>query len=98
MRYLRWKEFRSGEAGIRTLGRVTPSPVFKTGAIGRSATSPVSTADGVSYAVDVADSKVFDSFCRMGVRGMFSLKTHGNSVLLVMRIGLSSRSAFPEVM
>ncbi len=29
-----------GEAGIRTLGRVTPSPVFKTGAIGRSATSP----------------------------------------------------------
>ncbi len=30
----------SGEAGIRTLGRVTPSPVFKTGAIDHSATSP----------------------------------------------------------
>jgi integrase len=30
----------SGEAGIRTLERVTPSPVFKTGAFNRSATSP----------------------------------------------------------
>ncbi len=29
-----------GEAGIRTLERVTPSPVFKTGAFNRSATSP----------------------------------------------------------
>ena len=30
----------SGEAGIRTLGWREPTPVFKTGAIGRSATSP----------------------------------------------------------
>lgn len=31
---------QSGEAGIRTLGTLTGTPVFKTGAIGRSATSP----------------------------------------------------------
>ncbi len=31
----------SGEAGIRTLGRLAPTPVFKTGAIDRSATSPI---------------------------------------------------------
>jgi hypothetical protein len=30
----------SGEAGIRTLGTLAGTPVFKTGAIGRSATSP----------------------------------------------------------
>ncbi len=30
----------SGEAGIRTLGRFDPTPVFKTGAFGHSATSP----------------------------------------------------------
>ena len=30
----------SGEAGIRTLGTLTGTPVFKTGAIGHSATSP----------------------------------------------------------
>ena len=29
-----------GEAGIRTLGTREGTPVFKTGAIGRSATSP----------------------------------------------------------
>ena len=29
-----------GEAGIRTLGRFNPSPVFKTGTFGRSVTSP----------------------------------------------------------
>ena len=29
-----------GEGGIRTHGRVAPAPVFKTGAINRSATSP----------------------------------------------------------
>ena len=31
---------RSGETGIRTLGHLAESPVFKTGAIGRSAISP----------------------------------------------------------
>ena len=31
-----------GEAGIRTLGRDEPSPVFKTGAFDHSATSPKS--------------------------------------------------------
>jgi hypothetical protein len=31
---------RGGEGGIRTPGRVAPTPVFKTGAIDRSATSP----------------------------------------------------------
>jgi hypothetical protein len=31
---------QSGEGGIRTPGRVAPTPVFKTGAIDRSATSP----------------------------------------------------------
>ncbi len=31
-----------GEAGIRTLGRFNPSPVFKTGTFGRSVTSPFS--------------------------------------------------------
>src|SRR5690606_9067819 len=30
----------SGEAGIRTLGLLAETPVFKTGAIGRAATSP----------------------------------------------------------
>jgi integrase/recombinase XerD len=34
----------SGEGGIRTPGRVAPTPVFKTGAIDRSATSPGSAA------------------------------------------------------
>lgn len=31
----------NGGGGIRTLGRLATSPVFKTGAIGRSATPPV---------------------------------------------------------
>lgn len=39
-----------GEAGIRTLERVTPSPVFKTGAIGRSATSPRSSRNCIVLA------------------------------------------------
>lgn len=30
----------NGEAGIRTLDAIADMPVFKTGAIGRSATSP----------------------------------------------------------
>src|SRR5712691_7468501 len=30
----------SGEGGIRTLGRLAPTPVFETGPIGRSGTSP----------------------------------------------------------
>ena len=30
----------SGEGGIRTLGRVAPTPVFETGPIGHSGTSP----------------------------------------------------------
>ena len=30
----------SGEGGIRTLGRLAPTPVFETGTIGRSVTSP----------------------------------------------------------
>ena len=33
----------SGEGGIRTPGRVAPTPVFKTGAFGHSATSPDDT-------------------------------------------------------
>ena len=33
--------FYGGEAGIRTLGRDKPTPVFKTGAFDHSATSPV---------------------------------------------------------
>ena len=31
---------KSGEGGIRTLGRIAPTPVFETGPIGRSGTSP----------------------------------------------------------
>ena len=31
---------RSGEGGIRTLGEIAPTPVFETGPIGRSGTSP----------------------------------------------------------
>jgi hypothetical protein len=31
-----------GEGGIRTHGRIAPTPVFKTGAFNRSATSPIS--------------------------------------------------------
>jgi hypothetical protein len=31
---------KSGEGGIRTLGRLSPSPVFETGPIGHSGTSP----------------------------------------------------------
>lgn len=34
----------SGEAGIRTLGLLAETPVFKTGAIGHSATSPAAEA------------------------------------------------------
>ena len=33
-------DYRSGETGIRTLGTLAGTPVFKTGAIGRSAISP----------------------------------------------------------
>jgi hypothetical protein len=33
---------KSGEGGIRTLGRISPTPVFETGPIGRSGTSPKS--------------------------------------------------------
>ena len=48
-----------GEGGIRTPGRVSPTPVFKTGAINHSATSPyiqftASAATGVSEQVSVA--------------------------------------------
>src|SRR5207245_4709249 len=32
--------YSSGEGGIRTLGRASPSPVFETGPIGHSGTSP----------------------------------------------------------
>ena len=32
-----------GEGGIRTLGRLAPTPVFETGPIGRSGTSPSSS-------------------------------------------------------
>ena len=39
----------SGEGGIRTLGRVNPTPVFETGPFGRSGTSP---------------NSVLTSFCR----------------------------------
>ena len=35
-------KINGGEGGIRTHGRVAPSPVFKTGAFNRSATSPFS--------------------------------------------------------
>ncbi len=31
---------RSGEGGIRTLGELAPTPVFETGTIGHSVTSP----------------------------------------------------------
>lgn len=51
----------SGEAGIRTLGRVTPSPVFKTGAIGRSATSP---GCGGGYAAAISPATCSTSSCR----------------------------------
>ena len=41
---------QSGEAGIRTLGTLTGTPVFKTGAIGRSATSPAARfAEGILW-------------------------------------------------
>lgn len=33
--------FYGGESGIRTHGRFDPSPVFKTGALNRSAISPM---------------------------------------------------------
>ena len=32
--------FESGEGGIRTLGELAPTPVFETGTIGHSVTSP----------------------------------------------------------
>ncbi len=31
---------KNGEGGIRTLGRIAPTPVFETGPFGRSGTSP----------------------------------------------------------
>lgn len=37
----RYSRLASGGGEIRTLGRLATSPVFKTGAIGRSATPPV---------------------------------------------------------
>jgi hypothetical protein len=36
----RGRGFPGGEGGIRTHGRIAPTPVFKTGAFNRSATSP----------------------------------------------------------
>lgn len=51
----------SGEAGIRTLGRVNPSPVFKTGAIGRSATSP---GCGGGFAAAISPATCSTSSCR----------------------------------
>ena len=38
-----------GEAGIRTLGRDKPTPVFKTGAFDHSATSPGSAYSNGQY-------------------------------------------------
>ena len=48
---MRWERAlkASGEGGIRTPGRVAPTPVFKTGAIDRSATSPYSVLRAGSY-------------------------------------------------
>lgn len=43
-------ETTGGESGIRTHGRFDPSPVFKTGALNRSAISPMLlcvTAEGI---------------------------------------------------
>ncbi len=45
-------ETTGGESGIRTHGRFDPSPVFKTGALNRSAISPMLlhvTAEGFGY-------------------------------------------------
>ena len=36
-----------GEGGIRTHGRIAPTPVFKTGAFNRSATSPAGVAGAI---------------------------------------------------
>ncbi len=40
--------FGSGEGGIRTLGELAPTPVFETGTIGHSVTSPNACFLGVS--------------------------------------------------
>lgn len=71
----------SGEAGIRTLGGVTPTPVFKTGAIGRSATSPKPSADGSSYSADTGLSTALERFRRPEVRPPMALigdETHSD--------------------
>ncbi len=39
-RFARFPWIEGGEGGIRTLGRLAPTPVFETGPIGRSGTSP----------------------------------------------------------
>jgi hypothetical protein len=49
---------KSGEGGIRTPGWASPTPVFKTGAINRSATSP---ADSVATADFSANSRMIQS-------------------------------------
>ncbi len=41
--------FASGETGIRTLGTLAGTPVFKTGAIGRSAISPLEFPDQMPF-------------------------------------------------
>ena len=49
-----------GEAGIRTLGTLAGTPVFKTGAIGRSATSPM--LDFASFpSVSPVGSQAYDN-------------------------------------
>src|SRR2546430_169150 len=51
---------KSGEGGIRTLGRISPTPVFETGPIGRSGTSPVdfTSCRIESYGISLIRSRV----------------------------------------
>jgi hypothetical protein len=62
----------SGEGGIRTLGGLSPTPVFETGTIGHSVTSP---ADGYYRGLPILEK---------ATRTRFSLPRRGDSHLHIL--------------
>jgi hypothetical protein len=53
-----WHEISSGGGGIRTLDCLAAVPVFKTGAIGRSATPPGDAACGLAFASAIGPMRI----------------------------------------
>src|SRR5262249_25642964 len=58
----------SGEGGIRTLGRIAPTPVFETGPIGHSGTSPVEVIIGAEQEGEKAGTRRFPDCTVRGTR------------------------------